>query len=531
MTLSCRIKGHIQPFERVLALEELKVLSEGSIHPLNGDEATATLFSVSGRTSAGLLRDSLAYWHAVGDQDKDLTSQLRFEATSVVARNGLAIHDMPARVRELVPQKIPSKRTLRYATHGLHEYRGKFFPQLVRSLINIARVPTDGILVDPMCGSGTTLVEGRISGRASFGLDMNPLSAFISKVKCKTLEFAPTALIAAYDKLHQALTTGTSQAKWGHSDSLPAKDQAYLERWFSPVVLGELDRIHGAIGTLDRLDIREFFLLSLSNIIRRVSWQKTDDLRVRREIKEFEQGEVTAEFLGEILASTKLVVGFLVERGSSQLGNFDVRESDARNASRQFPDLVGRVDAIITSPPYATALPYLDTDRLSLIYLGLLPRDKHRGLDTRMIGNREISEAIRQRYLAAYESGGGSLPSQTRELVDRVAQLNESSNVGFRRRNMAALLSKYFFDMKAVLEQSHSMLRPNGTMFLVVGNNQTTAGGELVEIQTAGHLQAIATEVGFKALPPIGMEMLASRDIFRRNAMPSEQIVRLTKGQ
>ena len=108
-----------------------------------------------------------------------------------------------------------------------------------------------------------------------------------------------------------------------------------------------------------------------------------------------------------------------------------------------------------------------------------------------------------------------------------IDRLNKAGSVGFRRRNLSALLAKYFFDMHEVLTGMTSLLRPGGTMFLVVGNNRTTAGGEPIEIRTADHLGKIATELGFRKTEDIAMDMLVSRDIFRANAVPSERIIRL----
>ena len=92
---------------------------------------------------------------------------------------------------------------------------------------------------------------------------------------------------------------------------------------------------------------------------------------------------------------------------------------------------------------------------------------------------------------------------------------------------MAALLSKYFFDMRDVLLSIQGLLRPGGDAFLVVGNNRTTAGGELIHIRTADHLSAIAQDLRFDMVESLSMEMLPSRDIFRKNAVPSEKIIRL----
>ena len=68
-------------------------------------------------------------------------------------------------------------------------------------------------------------------------------------------------------------------------------------------------------------------------------------------------------------------------------------------------------------------------------------------------------------------------------------------------------------------------------MFLVVGNNRTTAGGQSIEIRTAEHLGEIANDLGFRLTDDMAMDMLVSRDIFRKNAVPSERIMRLDKLQ
>lgn len=530
--LTCRIKQYIQPFERRLALQELRALASGPVIPVDGDDATASIFSVARVSDARALRGALAYWHSVGDHAEGVTEQLRGEATLAIARNGTTAGQLPKSVRALVSSKLPNKRCLRYATHGLHEYRGKFFPQLVRALMNIAQLPEDAVILDPMCGSGTTLVEARLSGRKSYGLDMNPLSVFVTDVKCRALALKPVTLANACEGLRRALEAPVSTAgRQKRTASLASHDRLYLERWFALETLAELDHIEAAVRRLPTTTLRNFYRVCMSNILRGVSWQKNDDLRVRREKTRLRAGETIARFLQEATRSTRTVAAFLAERGQSGLGSHKVREADARDATNSLRDLVGKVDAIVTSPPYATALPYIDTDRLSLVYLGLLPREGHRTRDSVMIGNREVTTRNREKCWSFYEANRSVLPRCTCALIDRIDRLNKSQPVGFRRRNLSALLSKYFFDMRDVMQQAYSLLRPGGTMFLVVGNNRTTAGGQLVEIRTAEHLGVIAGGLGFRIADEIAMEMLVSRDIFRKNAMPSERIIRLEKDQ
>ena len=528
--ITCRIKGFIQPFERKLALEELRAQAGCDVVPLDGDEETALTFFLTESSKAESLRESLAYWCSIGDDIDGLTAQIRCEATSLIARASIGNDSLVENLPSMIHSSLPNKRCLRYATHGMHEYRGKFFPQLVRALINIVDLGNNAVILDPMCGSGTTLVEARLSGKNCYGLDMNPLSAYISKVKCEALSLKPSDLVAALDALREALD-GQLKPGSGCSAFLSPNDLNYMKRWFDPRALHELDRIRAAIHRLQSTKLQNFYLVCLSNILRGVSWQKNDDLRVRREAPELMPGETTNRFLSEAMRSTRVVSAFLAERGSVCTHGHVVRRADARSATEVLPELVGKVDAVITSPPYATALPYIDTDRLNLIYLGLLRRDRHRALEMEMIGNREVTTRGRVQYWKLYEENKTLLPEPTRLLVERIDQLNKSVEVGFRRRNLSALLSKYFLDMREAINQSYLLLRPGGTAFLVIGNNRTTAGGEQVEIRTADHLGKIAENVGFQMVDRLPMDMLASRDIFRNNAMPSEQILRLVKPQ
>ena len=326
--LTCRIKDYIQPFERRLALDELRALAPGTVHPADGDEATASTFSLTGAVDAGALRDALAYWHSVGSESEGLTRQVRGEATLAVAHNGLALSDLGEGAKRQMPLKPPRKRCLRYATHGLHEYRGKFFPQLVRALINAASVPEGGIVIDPMCGSGTTLVEARLAGRCAYGLDINPLSVFVANVKCRSLSLSPKSLAAAYESLHRSLDGIVARGQHCYFDSLPERDQDYLCRWFAPRVLDELDCVQQAIGNLRAPALRDCYAVAPSNILRGVSWQKDDDLRVRRLMNELPAGAVIERFL----RGTALDQGCWGLCGARQSGAGSLRHAGGRCA-------------------------------------------------------------------------------------------------------------------------------------------------------------------------------------------------------
>lgn len=521
----CRMKPYIQPFERTLALAELSALAHTDPVPVGQQTKEPVSFSLPTLVEPAALARHLAYWEVIEADHPYLTTQVLRERTVNVVRNGVPPKEIP---QLLLFNEIglPNRRCLRYGTHGIHEYRGKFFPQLVRSLINIAGVPNRGIVADPMCGSGTTCVEAVLGEHLALGLDMNPLSVLMARVKCSLLAVDPDFLVSTYEDIRGQLLrpTGKRSARLTYFGSLPARDQEYLSGWFSKQVLQDLDEVARAIQLSDKR-VREFFWLCLSNIIRSVSWQKDDDLRVRKELRVDAEIDPVREFLEEMGRSVRVVLAFLYHNKETPSGPFSIAEGDARDLESAWSRFKGKIDTIITSPPYATALPYLDTDRLSLCYLGLLSRPDHRQRDQHMIGNREISEGQRSIYWKLFESKKKKLPKSVSALIQKVSTLNSQIEVGFRRRNLPALLTKYFIDMQQVFEGMTAVLRPGSPAYVVIGNNHTIAGGERVEIETASLLVDIASAVGMKSERRIPMEMLVSRDIFKKNAVASEEIL------
>lgn len=526
--IKCKIKPYIQPFEKTLALRELANLS-GSTPELAENENGGEYYLVKTSVGDDYLTSRLSYWESV--QNKSTTQVLR-EATVNVVRNSVSPEQIAIQLPFDGYAPLPNRRVLRYGSHGIHEYRGKFFPQLVRSLINIAKTTENGIVADPMCGSGTTILESVLAGQSAIGIDLNPLSALMSRTKVEILKVTPEELNREYKVIHDALLRTKPN---GNSDrlkyfkSLPEHDQKYLSLWFAEHVLYDLDEIKQKIDRIENEKIRDFMLVALSNILRTVSYQKESDLRVRKEIKVNTDLDAIREFLEELGRSVRIVLAFLYQNQKTKLGNYQIFEGSALDIPTLWKRYIGKLDVIITSPPYATALPYLDTDRLSLGYLGLLTRSKQANHNLEMIGNREITDSIRRRLWNSYNENKNSLPSSIVKNVDLIEKLNKNSDAGFRRKNLSALLGKYFLDMQKVFEGMHLTLKPGSHAYIVIGNNHTIAGNKRVEIDTTNLLSDLAKSVGFTSLESLPMDMLVSRDIFSKNAVASEFILDLQK--
>ena len=55
---------------------------------------------------------------------------------------------------------------------GIHPYPAKFVTELPRTLLNLLPLPHETAVLDPFCGSGTTLVESQRCGVPSVGVDL-----------------------------------------------------------------------------------------------------------------------------------------------------------------------------------------------------------------------------------------------------------------------------------------------------------------------------------------------------------------------
>src|SRR5229473_1648117 len=83
-----------------------------------------------------------------------------------------------------------------YATHGLFPYRGKFHPQMVKSIINIMGLKPGDTLLDPMCGSGTACIEASLMGIDSIGIDASPFCCLMGRAKYSGAKLTSGALDA-----------------------------------------------------------------------------------------------------------------------------------------------------------------------------------------------------------------------------------------------------------------------------------------------------------------------------------------------
>lgn len=372
---------------------------------------------------------------------------------------------------------MPELRFARYRnefkyTHYLFRFPAKFHPPAVRCLIDRYSKPGETVL-DPFCGSGTLLVEALLSGRAAIGLDVDPVAAFISRVKCTPLSpddlrRAFGALLhdlravrrseRAYDRLIHEDLSRHSIARFRRSLKIP--DIPNIEHWFRAYVVLDLARLRTVImqaGLTPRC--RDFFLGCFASIIRNTSnadpvpvsglevtaHMKKLDKRGRR-IDPFELFErrVERELAG---------MGELWEQAHDV--RIRVQRGDATELTRQIPS--SSVDVVITSPPYNTAVDYYRRHTLEMYWLDTVKsREDRLRLAPKYLGRAQVRQS-NPRLRCTFES----------EYINRLI-----AHAGAVSPLQQRAVTHYCASMRRSLEHIARVLKANGQAVFVVGNSK-----------------------------------------------------------
>ncbi len=421
--------------------------------------------------------------------------------------------------------KPNTNREIRYITHSFHEYKGRFYPQLAKSFMNYANLKPEDTVLDPFCGSGTTLLESLLYDVNAVGVDINPIAYLLTKSKIRSLFITKDDLFIT-QKLVYNLNNDLSWQEINIQSYHDKTDLEYLTKWFPETNLKQIIHILNVISSIDNSDIKLLLKIILSNILKKYSFQDPTQLRIRRR-KDQPAEDLLNTYCNKVLEQIELLQKFhsiYKLSTNSKIENHlgDVRKLDFVNNS---------FDAIITSPPYATALPYVDTDRLSLFVFNYTNRKTFKKLEKSLIGNREILKSEREKLDFELEKNFSKsiLPKEIINLLEKIYTLNKNADVGFRRKNTAALLFKYFTDMDLAIKQIHRVLKRDKFFFNVVGDNRTTAGNVKINIPTIDFINLISVQNGFNMIEKIDMTVQQSYAIHSKNSINNEAISILKK--
>ena len=363
--------------------------------------------------------------------------------------------------REIVSELNSTERY----SHLIHSYPAKLLCHIPFFFLQTDYFcPTNGIVLDPFCGTGTVMLEANISGRNAKGADANPLACLISRVK--------TTYIKKED-LQKTLGTIISRAKRCNTNDyleLPS-----ISRWFSKSTILQLWHLECAIKNVKDIKHQDFFMMCFSNLVKKVSYadpsisvpvklnperfiQKPERMEsIKFKLKTLENIDVYDKFenICQLNINRIDTLENIYSNGiTSEIISNDARFLAKKDGSKEVLQDKS-IDLILTSPPYAGAQKYIRSSWLNLYWLGTKNREDIRLLDKQNIGREDYHKAEIYRIVTNIKA------------ADDI--LNSLYNEGKNER--AFIAGNYLNEMKSAIDESIRVLKTGGFMIIVIGNN------------------------------------------------------------
>jgi len=391
------------------------------------------------------------------------------------------------------------------AIHNWYQSILGYPPHLVRYYIERFGVNKQNIVFDPFCGTGTTPVEALKSGISSYGLEANPIAVLASKVKTYQ-RYEPEilreylAFIYCSARLsYQAYGIEEPQEELFDYKTkiIPVKIEGVLELpeeqtklipkgFICPQPLLKTLIIREIIQRIENMAIKDFFLLALAAFIVRVAGNvrfgpEVGRTKPKSDVKAIQGFSNIAEVMISDVESTHLS------------GDVGIILGDAREVGEYLPEkLMGKVNFVVTSPPYPNEKDYTRSTRLESVLLGFI-RNKR---ELRNIKEHLLRSNSRNVFASDtdgdYVKRFSNITSIAEQIETKRLELNKTS--GFER-HYHRIVMHYFGGMYRHLKTLKPFLAKNCQLAYVVGDQMSFFR---VLIPTAELLGEIAESLGYR---------------------------------
>ena len=325
------------------------------------------------------------------------------------------------------------------AAQSIHPFPARMASEL--ALNAMMNLKSNSLVIDPMCGSGTTVKQALDNGHRAIGIDIDPLSVLMSQVWSRPM---PTGinLHLADVILQQAakLPYGGPALSWIDDDQ---ETSDYVKFWFGPAQTRQLRAI---VHVAEGLDSNEQDLVRLA--LSRTIITKSRGASLAADVSHSRPHRVKEENDYNVMDGFKKAFKRLYTtlRNSPPPRCGEVWQGDARH----LVSIPGNsADAVVTSPPYLDAIDYLRGHKLALVWMG------YRLKDLRDIRSRGVG-AIRREE------------NTTEECATQTTQDILSDHASPKLKGM---VSRYIRDISDCLAQTRRILRPSGVAVYVISNS------------------------------------------------------------
>jgi DNA modification methylase len=412
------------------------------------------------------------------------------------------------------------------AVHEWYRFVLSYPPHLVRDYLARFAADERQTVLDPFCGTGTTLVECKKLGIPSIGMEPNPVACLASKVKT-TWDVSPEGLMRHARGVADIAAEKMGASGAGDAGGFPlfesGKTASQLRNVapeaFALLLKGSISPVplHKTLILIEALEENADVRFAGHEKLALAKALVTDigNLHFGPEVG-VGAAKPDAPVLSVWLDNVRRMADDLKEvRGKAHVPA-TVHQADSRLlASSIKPD---SVDIVITSPPYPNEKEYTRTTRLESVLLGFI-RDK---ADLRALKGNLVRSNTRSVYKNDDDdllvAGNGEIQRIAAAIEKRRIELGKTS--GFER--MYARVTKlYFGGMARHLAELRKVLRPGARLAYVVGDQ---ASYLRVMIRTGNILAGIAETLGYEVT---GIDLFRTRLATATKEQLREEVVLL----
>ena len=298
---------------------------------------------------------------------------------------------------------LDGKYSTGYATHSLFPYRGKFHPQLIRSLLNILEIKPGNVVLDPMAGSSTVAVEANLLGIDSISVDLSPFCELMGRVKTFALDLDVKVLESIIRNPKEILE---KLKKEKVPEYFKNNKDDKKRNYYEIVLLAFLDTMGFASRSSSSID--KLFPRVLERYVSTIKYFQSARQKINLKI-----------------GKSEIIQGSIL--------NLPIDDNS--------------VDAVITSPPYSFAIDYLKNDQPQLEYLGYNLEDlredmiglQGRGVENKLeiyfdkmnIALKEMKRVSKKNSPIVIIIGTNDIQTNGVRLETKVVELAEKQNLKF----------------------------------------------------------------------------------------------------
>ena len=330
--------------------------------------------------------------------------------------------------------------------HPIHPFPARMAPSIAwESLPGRGRSLR---VLDPMAGSGTTLVVAKAKGHKAIGYDTDPLATLIARAWCSEVD-AERLTVKAYEVLDKARDIArTIPFEKAYPYSADEETKRFIDFWFDTSNRLQLTALSQAISLVSDPNTKNLLWVAFSRLIitKKVGVSLAMDVSHSRPHRKYQYAPVRA--FDVFLRSVDHVIKKAPFRSRNEGHPSAII---ARGDARRMPLPSNSIDMVITSPPYLNAIDYLRGHKLSLIWMGYSINALRR-LRSSNIG---VERPLR-------------LDKESPAVTSIFERMGRTYDLDKRSQGM---IKRFLYDMKSLITEVARVLKLGGRAVFVVGDS------------------------------------------------------------